>query len=72
MGEFRIMSVKCRPTYTLLLNSKIGVYRGIHYFVIVALKHRLWVVVKTASIISFLQLFKFTAYCIGMFALMEY
>ena len=33
------MSVKCRPPYTLLVCSKIGVYRGIHYFLIFALKH---------------------------------
>ena len=25
------------------------VYRGIHYFLIFALKHRLWVLVRTAS-----------------------
>ena len=31
------MSVKCRPTYTPLLYSKIGVYRDIHYFLSFAL-----------------------------------
>ena len=37
------------PPYTPLLYSKIGVYRGIHNFLIFALKHRLWVLVRTAS-----------------------
>ena len=37
--------------YTLLLYSINGVYRGLHYFHIIALKHRLWTLVKcTASI----------------------
>ena len=31
--------------YTPLLYSKTGVYRGIHFFLIFALKHRLWVLV---------------------------
>ena len=31
------------------LHSKTGVYRGIYYFLISALKHRLWVLVRTAS-----------------------
>ena len=31
------------------VNSKTGVYRGIHYFLIFALKHILWVLVRTAS-----------------------
>ena len=43
------MSVKCTPHYTLLLYSKIGVYKIIHYFIIFALKHILWVLVRTAS-----------------------
>ena len=34
------MSVRCIPPYTPLLYSKIGVYRGILYFLIFALKHR--------------------------------
>ena len=34
--------------YTPLLYSKSGVYRGIHIFLIFALKHKLWVIVKTA------------------------
>ena len=28
----------------------IGVYRGIHYFLLFALKHRVWVLVRTASL----------------------
>ena len=32
-----------------LLYSKTGVYRGIHYFLITAQKHKLWVLVRTAS-----------------------
>ena len=31
---------------------KTGVYRGIHFFLIFALKHRLWVLVRTASVLS--------------------
>ena len=31
-------------------DSKIGVYMGIHSFLIFALKHRLWVLVRTASL----------------------
>ena len=30
-----------------------GVYRGIHYFLIFALKHRLWVLVRTTSLRRF-------------------
>ena len=37
------------PPYTPLLYSKTGDYRGIHYFLIFALKHRLWVLVRTAE-----------------------
>ena len=29
--------------YTPLLDSKTGVYKGIHFFLIFSLKHRLWV-----------------------------
>ena len=32
-----------------LLDSKTGVYRGIHYFSYFHSKHRLWVLVRTAS-----------------------
>ena len=35
--------------YTPLLYSKTGVCRGIHIFLIFAPKHRLWVLVRTAS-----------------------
>ena len=34
------MFVLCTPHYTPLLNSKTGVYWGIHYFLIFGLKHR--------------------------------
>ena len=36
------------PPYTPLLNaySKTGFYRGMHYFLIFALKHRLWVLTE--------------------------
>ena len=43
------MSMFCTPLYTPLLYSKTWVYRGIHNFHIFALKHRLWVLVRTAS-----------------------
>ena len=43
------MSVCFIPLYTPLLYSKTGVYRGIHFFLIFASKHRLWVLVRTAS-----------------------
>ena len=35
--------------WTPLLYSKTGVYRGIHYFSYYCIKHRLWVLVRTAS-----------------------
>ena len=44
------MSVCFIPPYTPLLYSKTGVHRGIEYFLIFALKHRLWVRVRTASL----------------------
>ena len=40
------------PLYTPLLYSKTVVYRGIHYFLIFALKHRLWVLVRTAAVLT--------------------
>ena len=43
------MSVKCVPPQTPLLYSKTGVCRGIPIFLIFAPKHRLWVLVRTAS-----------------------
>ena len=43
------MSLKSIPPSTPLLYSKTGVYRGILIFLIFALKHRLWILVRTAS-----------------------
>ena len=43
------MSVECLPPYTPLLYSKTGVCRGIPIFLIFAPKHRLWVLIRTAS-----------------------
>ena len=43
------MSVKCVPPQTPLLYSKTGVCRGKPIFLIFAPKHRLWVLVRTAS-----------------------
>ena len=45
------MSVKCIPPYTPLVYSRIGVCRGIPIFLIFVLKHRLWVLVRTACIL---------------------
>ena len=39
-------------THPPLLYSKSEVYRGIHYFLIFALKHRLWVLVPTINVLS--------------------
>ena len=39
--------------YTTLLYSKTGVYRGIHYFLIFALKHILWELIRAASLRRF-------------------
>ena len=47
------MSVCFIPPYTPLLYNKTGVYRDIHYFLIFALKHILWVLVRTASMRRF-------------------
>ena len=47
------MSVKCIPPHTPLLYSKNGVCRGIPIFLIFAPKHRLWVLVRTASLRRF-------------------
>ena len=44
------MPMLMRPSYTPLLYSEIGVYRGIHYFLIFALKYSLWVLVRTTSL----------------------
>ena len=45
------MSVQYMPAYTPLsyTSSKTGVCRGIPFFLIFAPKHRLWVLVRTAS-----------------------
>ena len=43
------MSVECIPSYTPLLYSDTGVCRDILIFLIFALKHKLWVLVRTAS-----------------------
>ena len=42
-----------KTLYTPLVYSKTGVYRGIHYFLIFAPKHRLWILVRTASVRRF-------------------
>ena len=39
-----------KTPYTPLVYSKLGFTEGIHYFLIFALKHRLWVRVRTASV----------------------
>ena len=50
------MSVQWTPPYTPLLYSKTGVYRGELVFLIFALKHRLWVLVRTASVLRFFRI----------------
>ena len=42
-----------KTPYTPLLYSKTGVHRGMHYFLYFALKHGLWVLVRTASMRRF-------------------
>ena len=49
------MSVYYISPYTPLLYSKTGVCRGITIFLIFASKHRLWVLVRTASARRFLR-----------------
>ena len=44
------MSVCFIPPYTPLLYSKPGVYRDLHYFLIFAQKHILWVLVRIVSL----------------------
>ena len=44
--QVRVMKTPLHSTFI----SKIGEYRGIHYFLIFASKHRLWVLVRTASL----------------------
>ena len=48
-------SVQCTPPYTPLLNNKTGVYRGIHFFLIFALKHRMWVQIMGTHNLCFEQ-----------------
>ena len=43
------MSMLLMPHCTSILYSNTGVYRGIHFFLIFASKHRLWVLVRTAT-----------------------
>ena len=43
------LSKKVIPPHTSLLNSKTGVHSGITIFLIFDPKHRLWVLVRTAS-----------------------
>ena len=47
-NQLRVMKTPLHPTF-----SKTGVYRGMHYFLIFALKHRLWVLVRTTSLRRF-------------------
>ena len=46
-------SVCLIPHYTPLLYGKTGEYRGILYYLIFALKHILWVLVRTTSMRRF-------------------
>ena len=39
-------SVYCIPPYSPLLYSKTGVYRSKHFFLIFALKYRLWILTE--------------------------
>ena len=47
------MSVCFISPYTQLLYSKSGVNRGVHCFLIFALKHKLWVLIRTTSLLVF-------------------
>ena len=49
MGRLRCNS-SLHQDNTPLLYSKTRVHRGVHIFLIFALKHRLWVLVRTASL----------------------
>ena len=42
-----VIAFPCNVYPLTLLYSEIGVYMGIHFFLIFALKHRLWVLVRT-------------------------
>ena len=46
MQKGRVMHTPNTP----LFYSKIGIYMGIYYFLTFALKHRLWIFVRTASL----------------------
>ena len=46
-------SVKCKPPHIPLLYSKTGFYRGIPILLLFAPKHKLWVLVRTASVRRF-------------------
>ena len=52
-GHQDIMSVCFIPPYIPFLYSKTGVYKGLHYFLIFALKHILCILVRTASMRQF-------------------
>ena len=46
------MSVKCIPPHTPFLYGKTGLCRGVPIFLNFAPKHRLWVLVTTASVLT--------------------
>ena len=52
------MSVKCISPYIPILFSKTGVHKGIHFFLIFALKHRLWVLVEAFFMCTHNQCFR--------------
>ena len=51
------------PSYSALYINKWGVYRGMHFFFILALKTRLWGLVRTASFRRFLTSSHNPLYC---------
>ena len=57
------MSVQYKPPLAPLLFSKNGVSRGILIFLIFALKHRLWVLLRTASVRRFYRVPTIYALC---------
>ena len=56
-----------KSTLFLKTPRKTGVYRGIHYFLIFALKHILWVRVRTASMRQNIKIVKKNQLKIGIF-----
>ena len=50
-GSHNMITCPCNvdPLTPRFYISKTGVCRGIHYFLILALKHRLWVLVRTVD-----------------------